>query len=556
MDKKEILRKINLYADLLEFHGGNPFKIRAFRNSVNLLRRLEGNIEEMVKTGSLLNIKGIGKGIASFLNDLILTGDSPELSNLLDKTPTGILDILSVRGLGAKKVSLLFNELGIDNLDSLEKACRENKLAGLKGFGEKTQNKILEEIKNIKASKKLLLLPQAENIAYEIVQILNKINSVKKVEITGELRRVREIIGEINILILTTSFEEFKKEANDFFVLREFKVKDYFTTTQVEYPAFDKVMFTVVNEESDFKKALLHTTGSAPFLEKLGAEKDDDEESVFKKKGISFIPPEMREEEYFNLPEKLRTPSNLDFEDIKGMLHFHTVFSDGINSLAEMLEAASSLGFTYAAVCDHSKSAYYANGLTGKRISEQKELIENLRKTSGIKILQGIESDILKDGSLDYDDEVLKQLDFIVASVHSNFGMTEEEMTNRIIRAVENPFTDVLGHPTGRLLLRREGYKVNIRKIIDACADNSVAIEINANPYRLDLDWRNIYYARKKGCLLAINADAHSTGDILYTHYGIKIARKAGTQKSEVINFFEYEKFVKFLNRKVTRNVD
>ena len=556
MDKREILRKINLYTDLLEFHGENPFKIRAFRNSINLLRRLEGDIPQMVKDGSLLKIKGIGKGIISFLNDLILTGASPELTNLLDKTPEGILDVLAVRGLGAKKVKQIYDELGVDSLQELEKACAEHKLAGLKGFGEKTENKILEELQKIKASKKYLLLNQAEKTADDIVQILNKLKTVKKIEITGELRRVREMIKEIDVLLLVNSIEEFEDEALDVLIIKEKIEVDYYVAFYLNYPNFENVKLFITTNEQNFGKALLETTGSFEFLKELNFKEPENENEFFSKRNIPFIPPEMREAEYFNLPETLRTPSDLIFEGMKGLLHFHTVFSDGMYGLKEMLETAYSLGFEYAAVCDHSKSAYYANGLSVERIIGQRKLIKTLQPNSKVKIFQGIESDILNDGSLDYDENVLKELDFIVASVHSNLGMSEEEMTKRIVRAVENPYTDVLGHPTGRLLLRREGYKLNIKKIIDACTENAVAIEVNANPYRLDLDWRNIFYAREKGCLLAINADAHSTSDISYTEYGIKIARKAGTKMEEVINYFDYKDFVKFLNRKVKRNTD
>ncbi len=551
MEKREIIKKLELFADLLEFNGENPFKIRAFRNGANVIRRLEGNIEEMVADGTIENVKGIGKGISAFLKDLILNGESAELINLLDKTPNGIPEILAVKGLGAKKLKLLFDELGIDDLEKLEKACKENKLALLKGFGAKTEEKILNEIKKIKEGKKYLLINKAKATAEEIVQKLNRFTSVRKVQVSGELRRNREIIGEILILVLVDSVEEFAKGANGFLQITEMKEEKHST---FKVNDFERVSVFAVENESEFSEALLETTGSKEFLQKLNFQKGETEKEFFAKRNLNFVPPEMREEQYFTLPEKLRTPSDLCFEEMKGMLHFHTVFSDGLNGLEEMITEAGKIGFEYAAVCDHSKSAYYANGLSEKRIFEQKELVQKLNQKLKFKILQGIESDILNDGSLDYPEEILKELDFVVASVHSNFGMSEREMTERIIKAVENPYTDVLGHPTGRLLLRREAYKVDIKKVIDACAENSVAIEINANPYRLDLDWRNIYYAREKDCLFAINADAHSTSDIYYTRFGIMIAKKAGVLKKETINYFNFEEFVKFLNRKVKRN--
>ncbi len=555
MEKREIVRKLEFFADLLEFHEENPFKIRAFRSGANIIRRIEGNVEEMLKNGSLQNIKGIGKGLASFLSDLVLKGESPELVNLLEKTPEGILEILSIRGLGAKKVRQLFNELKIEDLDSLEYACKEHTVAALKGFGSKTEEKILQEIQQLKARRNTLLLDKAEKVANEVIQRLSEISLVKRIEATGELRRIREVIKEIEILVLAESSAKFKTDLKNLFEFEE-KIEDEAEVLLLKTSLFGSVKLFVTEADETFETLLLKTTGSKEFLQKVGFENCKNEKEFFEKKGLDFIPPEMREYQYFEVPESLKTPSNLAFGEMKGLLHFHTVFSDGMNSLEEMLRTAEKLGFRYAAVCDHSKSAYYANGLSEEKILEQRELIKKLQADFEIKILQGIESDILNDGSLDYPVEILSELDFVVASVHSNFGMSEEEMTARIIRAVENPYTDVLGHPTGRLLLRRDAYKLNIRKIIDACAANSVAIEINANPYRLDLDWRNVYYAREKGCLLSINADAHSTNDILYTEYGLKIARKAGVQTTEVINFFDYPQFRKFLNRKVKRNLE
>jgi DNA polymerase (family 10) len=263
----------------------------------------------------------------------------------------------------------------------------------------------------------------------------------------------------------------------------------------------------------------------------------------------------MREEEYFSLKEKYRKNSDLELSKMQGLLHFHTTFSDGRDTLDSMIAKAKELGFNYATVCDHSKSAFYANGLNEERILEQKKILKKFSEENHFVVLQGIESDILSNGSLDYSNEFLKNIDFVVASVHSQFNLSESEMTKRIISAIENPYTDLLGHPTGRLLLSRDSYKVDIKKIIDACASNDVAIEINSNPRRLDLDWRWIYYARNKGCKFAINADAHSTEDIIYTKFGISIARKGGIQTNEVINCMTLNEFKNFLKRKAKRNL-
>ncbi|HEX2960893.1 MAG TPA: PHP domain-containing protein [Ignavibacteriales bacterium] len=265
--------------------------------------------------------------------------------------------------------------------------------------------------------------------------------------------------------------------------------------------------------------------------------------------------PEMREKEYFSAPEKLRKNSELGILDFRGLLHFHTTYSDGKNTLTEMAEAAKDNVFTYLAVCDHSKAAFYANGLTEARVLEQKKEIEKVSRSLDIPIFHGVESDILKDGELDYDTDFMKNFQFVVASVHSRFKLSEEEMTSRIIKAVENPYTDLLGHPTGRLLLQRSPYNLDLKKVIDACAANNVAIEINASPNRLDLDWRMIYYAREKGCMFSINPDAHSILGIEEINYGIRVARKGGLQPEEVINCMDLESFKKFLLRKVKRDI-
>jgi DNA polymerase (family 10) len=304
---------------------------------------------------------------------------------------------------------------------------------------------------------------------------------------------------------------------------------------------------------------LLITTGSEGFVNKMFGKKKlsgKNEKEIFKNAKIPFIIPEMREDEFLAVKnKKLKENSDLSLDDFKGLLHWHTTWSDGRDTLETMLNEAVKLNFKYIAVCDHSKSAAYANGLKEDRILSQKEHLDKLKTQYNIKLFQGIESDILTDGSLDYPQEFLPNFDFVVASVHSRFNLDEKEMTTRIIKAVENPYTDLLGHPSGRLLLSREPYKNDTEKIIDACVANSVAVEINAHPKRLDLDWRWIYYARDKGCLFSINADAHSTSDILYLQYGVMIGRKAGLKNAEVINCFDLESFKQFLNRKVKRDI-
>lgn len=556
--KKELIGLLTTLADIYEFKGENRFKISAFRNGANIFRRLDKNIAELIDTGEISNIKGIGKGIQSVIEDYYYNSDSTELKRAQEGIPEGIFDILRIRGLGIKKVKLLYDEMSISSIQELEGACKSGALTKLKGFGDKIQNTIIDEIEKLREAEKYLLLNHAEKTASEHMQLFSTFSSVLKCETTGQLRRGMEKINKIELILLINNYDQFLVELANYFDYNELSNKmlsDKFKIIEIKSKI--KLRLYLVDTEKHYHGALFLTTGSRHFLEKFNVEQrsmsSENEAEIFEKLGIPNIIPEMREELYFSAPEYLQKNSDLHQAQFNGLLHFHTTKSDGLNTLEEMVNAAEAAGYNYVAVCDHSKSAFYANGLNEKRILLQKKEIEELTKSSSCQIFHGIESDILKDGNLDYDEEYLKLFDFIVASIHSNFGMSEEDMTSRIITAIENPFTDLLGHPTGRILLRRDGYNVNIKKVIDACSRNDVAIELNANPHRLDLDWRNIYYTREKGCKLAINPDAHSISDIEYTKYGIKLARKAGLQTEEVINCFNTADFINYINRKTTK---
>lgn len=550
-DRKEIINLLYNIADLLEFKGENPFKVNAFRNGANVIRQLGDKFDIYLKEKKLGEVKGIGKGIQSVINEYVEKGESSELKSLLENIPETILELFTIHGLGPKKIKVLYDQLGITSTGELEYACKENRIALLKGFGKTTQEKILAELEKRKYFANYVLLHQADKIAQEIEKELAAIKAVKKISRTGELRRIREIISTIDLVVLINKENTFIEN----FEISEKKNNQIFLKTKYQIP----VSIYITKDIESFEKNLFISTGTEAFLSKSGFNfiklKGKSEEEFFKSIKMEYVIPEMREEEYFLLKEKKRTNSDLQFDSMKGLLHFHTTYSDGRDSIESMISKASELGFKYAAVCDHSKSAFYANGLNEERILEQKKTLKQFSAEKNFIVFQGIESDILTDGSLDYSDDFLKNIDFVVASIHSQFNLSEPDMTKRIIKAIENPFTDLLGHPTGRLLLSREAYKVDVKKIIDACAANDVAIEINSNPRRLDLDWRWIYYARNKGCKFSINADAHSTEDISYTIYGISIARKGGIQQKEVINCFGVNEFKKYLQRKVSRSL-
>lgn len=552
-DKKETIALLDAIADMMDFKGENKFKVGAFRNGAISIKRFEGDFIKTVDTRELDKIKGIGKGLQAVIYEYFNTGESSLYKELKEGVPEGIEQLFNIKGLGARKINILYNELGISNIGELEYACKENRLSLLKGFGEATQKNILTEIEKQKYHSRFILLNTAEEFAAEVISRLESTAETRKIQLTGELRRGMEIISSIELVVLIGDKTKFLKKLNDKFTydLNEnlVSIKEYLSVP---------VKFHLTYSEDEFNRTLFVTTGSDEFVSYLKFDiiktKGNTEEGIFEALKSSFIIPEMREKEYFEVKSKtLNSESDLSVKQFKGLLHFHTVYSDGGNSLEEMINAASERGFQYAAVCDHSKSAVYANGLSEERILKQKAETEKISAGKNIYVLQGIESDILADGSLDYPDDFLSNFHFVVASIHSRFGMDESKMTARILKAVENPNTDLLAHPSGRLLLSRDPYKFDVKKIIDACAANSVAIEINSNPRRLDLDWRWVYYAREKGCAFSINPDAHAIKEIDLIKYGVIMGRKGGMMNSEVINCYELPAFKKFLNRKVKR---
>lgn len=554
--KTEIVKLLENYSDLMEFKGENPFKIRAFKFGANAIRQIEDDIEDKVKDGSLKNVKGIGKGIISVIDEFVSTGTSKDYEKLYNSIPEGVIELFGIRGLGIKKIKTLHEELNINNIDDLAEAAVEDKVAGLTGFGMKTQEKIVSEIARIKSSRGLIHYYRAIQIGQALLTELLKFKSVTQGEITGELRRGLEVVSFIELLLCVNDENDFFKTLGKSYIFTEADEGSHnCVEIDLDLPIHVKVYYVV--NVSEFQSTLFYTTGSKEFLKEIHFVEEKfttkSEVDIFRALDFPYIIPEMREHEMLSASVEFRKNSDLTFKDFSGLLHFHTTYSDGLNSLSEMGNTAAKLGFEYLAVCDHSKSAFYANGLEEERILLQSKELAKLNKSTNIHYFQGIESDILIDGSLDYTTDFLQNFDFVVASVHSGFSISEEEMTKRVIKAVENIYTDVLGHPTGRLLLSRNPYQIDMKKVIDACAQNDVAIEINSNPFRLDLDWRLIFYAREKGCKFAINPDAHSVDGIKDVEYGITMARKGGLQKSEIINCLSTADFVKFLNRKVKR---
>ena len=553
--KKEIISLLENMSELMELDGENKFKISAFKNGANSLRQIN-NLEELIERNELKNVKGIGKGILSVINEYIDEGEANDYVELKSKIPNVMIEMLQIRGMGARKIKQIYDVYAPNNLNDLIKLCQDKLIQKLKGFSEKSELSILEEIRRIKESSSKILLNRGFIIAEQVKKLLYNSKTVLQIEISGELRRVREVIEQIELICLVNDYNLFEEEATNLLLNSDLVLLNKNENKLILlYSQKIRVVIHYFLNKSDFVKTNFVLTSANSSLSDLSLNNNyENEIEIFAENKMNFIIPEMREHEVFEHFGKDKIiNSDLSIEKFNGFFHFHTTWSDGNNTLTEMVEEANKIGFNYFALCDHSKSAYYANGLKEDRILLQHKEIDKLNKNSDLRIYKGIESDILKDGSLDYDNDILSLFEFVVASIHSNFHLDEDEMAARIIKAVENEHTDLLAHPTGRLLLRRDGYKLNIKKVIDACSQNDVAIEINANPNRLDLDWRNLFYAREKGCKFAINPDAHSLEGIHDIKYGIMIARKGGVQNSEVINCYSEGDFQKFINRKIKR---
>lgn len=570
MDKKTVIDILDEIGLLLELKGENPFKIRAYYNAARALETLDEDIEVLVKNNKLKEVKGIGEAINKKITELITTGRLEYYENLKASIPGGLVEMLKIPGLGPKKIKTLYDKLDIKTIGELEYACLENRLVELSGFGEKTQKKILEGIKFVKRFSNQHLFSEAYSEADSLKQYLLKTGLVIRCEIAGSIRRKKEIVKDIDILATTNDPQKLMEIFVEYDKTRDVIAKGD-TKTSITLESGINTDLRVVKDE-EYPYALHHFTGSKEHntamrhrakrmgikMNEYGLFKGDtlikcqDEEEIFRKLNLSYIPPEIRENMgEIEAAEKGEIPVLVEEKDIKGVFHVHTNYSDGVNTLNEMVNGARELGYKYIGITDHSKSARYANGLKEEDILKQFDEIDRLNeKYTDIKILKGIESDILKDGSLDYEEDLLKQFDFVIASVHSNFKMSKEEMTERIIKAVKNKYTTILGHLTGRLLLSRDGYDLDIYKVIDACAEYDKIIEINSNPHRLDIDWRYIKYAKEKGVKLAICPDAHRVEGLLDVKYGVGIARKGWLEAKDVINTYNIDQVYEIFKQK------
>jgi DNA polymerase (family 10) len=552
----EVIDILEDMASLLEIVGANPFKIRAFSNAARELESLPAELPDMVASGELLDVPGIGKGIFKHIEEMLETGTFAEFEQLRSKVPPGLLDMLRIPGMGPKKVKTLHDELGLGSIDDLEKAARDGLVAKLPGFGEKSQERILRGIERIRSYGKRHLLSTVMAEAEPIFSAISKHPDVRRSLLGGSLRRARETVKDIDVLVSARKAEAIMDSFTDLPSVASVVAKGP-TKSSVVLKAGVNVDLRVVNDD-EFPFAALYFTGSKRHntdmrgrakkmgykLNEYGLFKDDkptpckDEAEVFARLGLDFIPPELREcMGEIEAAENHTLPELVTEEDIRGLFHVHTTHSDGLATVDAMAKGAKKLGMKYLGITDHSQTAVYAGGLTEAKVEEQAREVASVNESlEGFTVFHGIESDILPDGSLDYPDDVLASLDFVMVAIHSVFNLTESEMTERIIRGIENPYTTMLAHPTGRVLLSREGYQVDLSAILDACAANDVMVEINSHPSRLDLDWRHLRNARDKGVKILIGPDAHSVKSMVDFRYGVAVARKGWLAAADVVN--------------------
>jgi len=585
MDKNQLANLLDEVATLLELkEGSNPFEVRAYQNAARSITALDGDIEQLVREGKLKGVPGLGSTIIKRIEEVIDTGHMALYDELVATTPAIKLEMLRIQGVGPKKVNAIYDQLHVTSIAELEQACKEGKVAKLPGFGKKTQDNILQGIAFLAQHADRFLYPVAEEEAARIEAVLETLPEIVRLQVAGSLRRRRETVGDIDMVasVADSAGDDVRRKIMDVFTSQP-SVKAITgkgeTKSSVVLGSGMNMDLRVVGDDQ-FPYTLHHFTGSKQHhiaLRRralnmnmtindyglfLGKEPDlqlvpcRNEADIYAALGMAYIEPELREDTgEIEAAVHGTLPVLVQESDLRGVLHVHSTWSDGHNTIREMAEACIARGFAYLGITDHSKVAAYANGLNEQALRRQHAEIDNLnRENAGrLHILKGTECDILKDGSLDFADDVLASLDFVVASIHSLFNLSPEEQTQRMLRAITNPYVDIIGHPTGRILLGRAGYTLDMEAVIDAAAERGVCIEINANPSRLDLDWRFLHRARDKGIKIPINPDAHVLAGLDDMRYGIGIARKGWLRPTDVLNTMQTEELLGFFKARKQR---
>ncbi len=569
IDKKEIAHFLEEIAIRLQILGENPYRVRAFQNAGRAVERLQEDIERLIREGKLESVKGIGKTTAKLIQEMIETGEPPALlKDLQEKLPESVMDLLEIRGLGPGRISLLYRKLGIRSVDELEQALESGQLLALEGFGPKTLTKIRDGIERFRAYRGKFLLGKAYPLAQELYAELHAQGF--KAEIVGSVRRFCPVVQNINVVLTGKTHEQALEIVKK--TLQGWKTEDLHGAEWrfVHHTLGIPCLIEWVPEDL-FPWTIRYRTGSKTHNEKFYAfvvekgftwdglciHKDNKrlpvqtEEDIFHLLDLQYIPPELREGgDEIVLAEKGKLPELVNVEDIQGLIHVHSHWSDGADSIEELVIEARSLGLSYIVLTDHSAYAQYAHGLDEKRLEEQWKEIDRLnRKYSDFHIFKGMEVDILPDGSLDLAESHLQKLDVVIAAIHSRFQMKREDMMNRILKAIRNPYTTIFAHPTGRLLLGRKGYEVDFDILFRVCAETGTLLEINANPHRLDLDWTRIPQARKHGIRFSIDPDTHHKADLRDYIYGVGIARKGGLTPEIIANTQPVDAVIQWLRK-------
>jgi DNA polymerase (family 10) len=564
MGKDEVARVLDEIGTLLELQGENAFRCQAYRNAARAIEQLEEDLDEVVASGRLGSIRGVGATLREKIEALVTSGELPFYTQLRQKTPPGLLQMLRLPGLGPKKVRALYEGLGIQDLDHLRQACMEGRVAELKGFGPKTQAKILEGIDFLSQIGERVRLDEALSLAEPLLEGLRSCPGVQRMELCGSLRRRKETIHDIDILVSSDDpqpiMDRFLVLPGVVQVVGRGETKASIVVAR-SLGSGRRVLLNAdlrVVRDEQFPLAIHYFTGSKEHniamrarAQHYGLKLNEyalagldrripcrEEADLFHALELDYIPPELRERTgEIEAAAEHRLPALVERGDLQGTFHCHTVWSDGTATIQEMAEAAQKLGFSYLGIADHSQSLTVASGLTPERVRAQQAEIDKVNaRLPGIKLFKGTECDILADGRLDFDDELLATFDYVVASVHAQFKLSAAEMTARIIRAISHPRVTMLGHATGRLLLRRDSYKVDLEAVLQAAAKHGTLIEINAHPQRLDIDWIHCKRAKALGVQLVINPDAHSVGDLAYVRFGIDVARRGWLEKKDIFN--------------------
>lgn len=557
MTNKDIGKILKNTAAMIDLTGGNPYRSRAMANAARNIERAEESVVQLAESGALKSIRGIGDGLADQINEIIATGTFQAREDLIGAIPAGLMEILRIKGLGAKKVRTLWQKLGITTIKELEEMATTGRLASVDGFAEKTQANVLQNIQLLKKYVTRRRYADLYRLLEAIPQTLAALPGVSQAAFAGEIRRKMETVGEVKLVVASDARETVEEALNAWLDAPA----TYDPATHIlSGSVADGIPFeAMLVDEAAFGLTLWEQTGSkthvADFIAAHGnPDAGASEPEIYATAGLAMVPPELREgEAELEAAATNSLPALIVTDDLHGTLHNHSTYSDGAHTLQQMADRAYEMGLSYFGICDHSQSLVVAHGLAPERVAAQQEEIGQLNtqfasdRERPFKIFSGIESDILNDGALDYADDVLASFDFIVASVHTRLNMPKDEATARVLKAIENPYTSILGHPTGRILLVREGYELDYDVILEACARHNVAIELNASPYRLDLDWRYIRKATQMGILISINPDAHAMDGLHDMHWGTEVARKGWLTPGQCLNAMPLDSFVSWL---------